>query len=186
MLVVRCLVRTLFLVPRHCLLSVSSPGRRSKGISFIRTLIPPPEAFLLASGEESACQIPESLVDYSPCGHKRAGHDLATKGQSHLPKILPPNTITLGIRFQHTNGCGAGGHKHSVYCVPGTGSQSFEVLGWVGAFKQRKHQCKGFEKGMGRVRGQEHKSLNLKQTKSRRKVLILQGRRSGETVRAPP
>ena len=108
MLVVQCLVRTLFLVPRHCLLSVSSPGRRSKGISFIRTLIPPPEAFLLASGEESAYQIPESLVDYSPCGHKRAGHDLATKGQSHLPKILPPNTITLGIRFQHTNGCGAG------------------------------------------------------------------------------
>ena len=34
--------------------------------------------------------------------------------------------------------------------------------GGVGAFKQRKHQCKGFEKGMGRVRGQEHKSLNFK------------------------
>ena len=79
-------------------------------------------------------------MGYSPCGHKRVGHDLATKQQSHLPKIPPPNTITLGIRFQHTNGCGAGGHKHSVYCVPpGTGSQSFEVLGsgGGGAFKAK-------------------------------------------------
>ena len=137
MLVVQCLVRTLFLVPRHCLLSVSSPGRRSKGISFIRTLIPPPAASLLASGKDSACQSPEILVGYSPCGHKRVGYHLATKGQSHHPQIPPPNTIILGIRFQDTNGCGAGGHKHSVYCVPATGSQSFEVLGWGGSIQAK-------------------------------------------------
>lgn len=32
----------------------------------------------------------------------------------HLPKVPPPHTITLGIRFKHMN-LGGRGHEHSVY-----------------------------------------------------------------------
>ena len=49
--------------PDTCLLLGSVPGRRSKGISFIRTLIPPPEASLVGSGKESTCQILEPAGD---------------------------------------------------------------------------------------------------------------------------
>ena len=36
---------------------------------------------------------------------------------NHLPKTPPPDTIKLGIRFQHRNLGWGGGHKHSVTAV---------------------------------------------------------------------
>lgn len=38
-----------------------------------------------------------------------------TKDTNHLPKTLPPNTISLKIRFQHINLQGREGAQYPVY-----------------------------------------------------------------------
>ena len=78
-----CLVRTHFLVHRQQLLTVSSHGRKGREPSVVSFI-------------RTVIPIIRAPPSLPNC----------------LPKALPPNAITLGIRFQYIQ---FGRHKHSAY-----------------------------------------------------------------------
>ena len=89
---------------------------------------------------------------------------------SSLLKAPPPNTLTLGIRFQHIN---LGGHKYSTYsCLVGWNELSDQLTKvscyWFQSCKKQKEQfssISSFLDGMGELIPKD--DLSKSQTQSR-------------------